>query len=65
MSTPKKTTAPVSPSAMKEILDNVLDFGPEKDEPIPSKNPLTDRIKLLVEQLEEINRRVDKLSSRF
>lgn len=65
MSTPKKTNAPVSPSAMKEILDNVLDFGPDHVEPKTTNNPLTNRIKLLVEQLEEINRRVDKLSSRF
>ena len=45
-------------------LHDILDFGPEKaaaHEP----TDVTERIKRLVRQLQEINRRIDDLSNRY
>lgn len=47
---------------IKEALDNILNFGPEDAH---SNTNFSERIKDLVRKLQEINRRIDNLSSRF
>jgi len=47
---------------IKQTLDSMLDFGPP-----PEKSPLdaSERIRRLVKQIQEINRRIDHLASRY
>ena len=61
----KKT--PFSISNHKTIppsVNDLVDFGPEpEEEPVVSDN--SERLRKLVKQLQEINRRIDNLSNRF
>jgi uncharacterized protein YaaN involved in tellurite resistance len=47
---------------IKETLDSILNFGPEDAN---STSNFSERIKEIVRKLQEINRRIDNLSSRF
>ena len=47
----------------KSFLKEILNFGPV--ETMPANSEITERIKQLVRELEEINRRIDELSSRM
>lgn len=62
----KKTPVPtISPkSKTKGTIDSILDFGPG---PVaaPTSGDMTERLRQIVRQLQEINRRIDNLSSRF
>lgn len=63
----KKT--PFSASNIKIVkpsLNDLVDFGPDTDE-VDGKvtDNTAERLRRLVKQLQEINRRVDKLSHRF
>ncbi|MBI4403559.1 MAG: hypothetical protein HY537_05330 [Deltaproteobacteria bacterium] len=58
MSTDKKTVKDV-----KELLDGILDFGPEN--PTNPSDDATDRIRQIVKKLQEISRRIDHLSSQL
>jgi hypothetical protein len=44
---------------VKELLDNVLDFGPDSRH----DSDASERLKDLVKQLEDLNARIKKLSS--
>lgn len=46
----------------KTYLKEILNFGPIGH---PASNEVTERIKQLVKELEEINRRIDELSNRI
>ncbi len=47
----------------KSFLKEILNFGPVETHPANSE--ITERIKQLVRELEEINRRIDELSNRM
>lgn len=60
----KKDSNPVSKDIHTKLSD-ILDFGSDKITVAPSsnsKNPTNDRLKKLVQQLQELNRRVDRLT---
>ena len=60
----KKDSNPVSKDIHTKLSD-ILDFGSDKIAVVPSsnsKNPTNDRLKKLVQQLQELNRRVDRLT---
>lgn len=45
-------------------VNDLVDFGPEEP-PVTSPQDASERLKKLVKQLQEINRRIDNLSHRF
>lgn len=47
----------------KTFLKEILNFGPTDTQPVTTD--ITERIKQLVRELEEINRRIDELSNRM
>jgi hypothetical protein len=47
---------------LKEVLDHILSFGPDTQN---TSSNASDRIKEIVRKLQELNRRIDNLSSRF
>jgi len=53
----------------KNKLSALLDFGPEEVAVVPvspqENSSFTDRLKQIVKKLQEINERIDQLSSRF
>ena len=46
-------------------LSDILDFGPDKLKPRAGSTNQTERLKKLIEQMKEINARVDKLTQRY
>ena len=50
----------------KTLMNDILDFGPDTIENVPQQTSpaFTDRIKKIVEKLQEINKRIDELTSR-
>lgn len=59
----KKTPAPIPvvKTDIRETLGSVLNFGPDNE---PSDRDVTTRIQRIVRQLQEINRRIDRLTHR-
>lgn len=54
--------------AHKHNLKHLVDFGPDPVEKAPSSESLKEsdaRLKRLVKQLEDLNKRVDKLNQRY
>lgn len=54
--------------AHKHNLKHIVDFGPDHNEVVASSTETTEsgeRLKRLVKQLEDLNKRVDKLSQRY
>ena len=51
----------------RHSLNHLVDFGPEKNEPVSTykSNSGLERIKQIVKQLQEINKRIDDLASRL
>ena len=47
----------------RTYLKEILNFGPSEQRPVNSE--VSNRIKQLVKELEEINRRIDELSNRL
>ena len=54
-------------SGVNPILSSLLDFGPTQSaaETVSLSSSTDERLKRLVKQLEQINRRIDALSTRF
>jgi hypothetical protein len=47
---------------VKDLLNNILNFGPHHE---PLSSATSDRLKRLVKQLEDINARIEKLSTKI
>ena len=60
---PKNTSLFGNRRDPKTILKEILSFGPIETQ--PANNEITERIKQLVRELEEINKRIDELSNRM
>ncbi|MBI1859548.1 MAG: hypothetical protein HYR96_01345 [Deltaproteobacteria bacterium] len=60
---PRSTTMFAHKRDPKAFLKEILNFGPVETQPANAE--ITERIKQLVRELEEINRRIDELSNRM
>ncbi len=62
----KKTPRSISNhKTVTPSVNDLVDFGPETDEVEVTTDNTADRLRKLVKQLQEINRRIDNLSHRF
>ena len=59
MSEPK-TQSGLAKRDLKDLLDEMLSFGPETSS---SNTDISERLRELVKKLQDINRRIDNLSS--
>ncbi len=62
MSDERKTQSVLAKNDIKDLLDEVLNFGPEN---APARTDISERLRELVRRLEDINRRIDHLSTRL
>lgn len=60
---PRSTSLFTNRRDPKTFLKEILNFGPGESQ--PPNTEITERIKQLVRELEEINRRIDELSNRM
>jgi hypothetical protein len=58
-----ETTKPLSEKKRENFLKEILDFG-VNDAPQSNRTEINERIRKLVKELEEINRRIDDLAHR-
>ena len=65
MSADRKSSKPLGKTfqGAQDLLNELLDFGPVS-QPVPSAD-LTQRLLVLVQKINEINQRIDKLSNHY
>lgn len=59
----KKVPSPFLKNSIQTALSDMVGFGPEKVS-LPQDNP-TERLKQLLRKVEDLNRRVDRLHSKY
>jgi len=62
MSIVKKSILHIPTKSTKDVLDNMVDFGPEGEN---ASMGLSRRIRIVVKKLEEMSKRIDRLNSRM
>ena len=63
MSVTRKSPIVAAKKDANDVLDDILNFGPESQ--TPPSDDFSERIRQLVKKLQEINRRIDQLSTRL
>ena len=64
MSGERKALAARASKDSKDILSEILDFGPNHSDPDLVSHDVSNRIKSLIKKLQDISQRIDNLSTR-
>ena len=61
----KKLPMPFPKNSLQNALSDMVGFGPEKAPVQASSENPTERLKQLLRKIEDLNKRVDRLSARY